>query len=189
MDGIESTDKSIVSIPESIDQSYKLNNALQNIHLYSPDILLLENNNNNTETVDLKNAIIENIKNPKVIAICRAYNTVFWPVFCKYAPYFTMNLHELLNCANKSIKCFKITLMKGSNIVKNLKVTTYDGQEIITSAVIAVHTSSGTFEWDNSKKISVYRYVNFITMSGSIYYGSGSSLDEELTGIFIMMSS
>ena len=94
--------------------------------------------------------------------------------------------------AKKLIACAEITLIEAH--IKSTLVTTrskiflqgkreVDHKDIKSSEVIACHVSSGTVDEDG------YRYLNFITKSGSVYYTSGCSLTDPkylLNSIYII---
>ena len=72
---------------------------------------------------------------------------------------------------------------KQKKLIKNHKgaIVLYikhkENTHITTSAVIAAHVSSGSVQCYNDK--SGYRHINFITVKGSLYYGSGITNDHK----------
>jgi hypothetical protein len=74
--------------------------------------------------------------------------------------------------ATKVVLCVSFKLIKKDDYII-ARVITSENLCINTSPILAVHTSSGTMTLDG------FRYVNFLTASGSIYCGSGKDLDDK----------
>jgi len=87
-----------------------------------------------------------------------------------YAP--VIQLKDILNCTKKKIPFASFAILPNFDHY-HLQVTLYDSQKLITSKILAVHTSSG------SMSINGYSHVNFLTQNGSIYYGSGEAYDND----------
>ena len=85
------------------------------------------------------------------------------------------SLKDFLKVAKKTVHFNDYKLIKNHNGDIVLYIKHKENTHITTSAVIAAHVSSGSVQCYNDK--SGYRHINFITVKGSLYYGSGLTND------------
>jgi hypothetical protein len=140
-----------------------------------------ENISINPETGEIDENIFKSAKSAiemefKMSSTCWAKLFIVSDVHEDYAP--TIYLNDILHCSKKKIP-FTSFIIVPSPFHKNtfnLVVTSLNNERIVTSRILAIHTSSGT------KSINGYHHINFLTKSGSIYYGSGEKYgnDESL---------
>lgn len=86
-----------------------------------------------------------------------------------------MSLKDFLKVAKKTVHFNEYKLIKNHNGDIVLYMKHKENTHITTSTVIAAHVSSGSIQCYNDK--SGYRHINFITVKGSLYYGSGLTND------------
>ena len=87
------------------------------------------------------------------------------------------SLKDFLKVAKKTVHFNDYKLIKNHNGDIVLYIKHKENTHITTSAVIAAHVSSGSVQCYNDK--SGYRHINFITVKGSLYYGSGLTNDHK----------
>ena len=87
------------------------------------------------------------------------------------------SLKDFLKVAKKTVHFNDYKLIKNHNGDIVLYIKHKENTHITTSAVIAAHVSSGSVQCYNDK--SGYRHINFITVKGSLYYGSGITNDHK----------
>lgn len=75
---------------------------------------------------------------------------------------------------NKMRNKFMLTENENGHIYLEDSVTGFR-----SSRCIAVHVSSGSYYFDDGHGNAGYRYVNFLTQSGSVYWGSGVGMDKK----------
>jgi hypothetical protein len=88
-----------------------------------------------------------------------------------------ISLKDFLKVAKKTVHFNEYKLIKNHNGDIVLYMKQKENTHITTSPVIAAHVSSGSIESYNNK--SGYRHINFITVKGSLYYGSGLTNDHK----------